>query len=214
MVDNWEGKLYHRDRDGRINRDDPQYPSWTRHSLSEVNNWMSHLNWIFGSQANITMELVIAETFQPDSPISPDADQSQQTRDLYKPYINNKAEDTVFLTGTVYGGQGVTVSPGPGEPGEPWISFVGDHVGNVSVATSVDKFILLMAHEISHAIMKDARQPRGTHFCQNRILRSQLTETTIIGDVLRPLLVTRGRDVVAEDDACDSALDRKKKGWN
>ena len=215
VTDNIVANLYRKDPYDRVLKDENGNPvrqdvSWTKHNLSDVNNWMSQLNWIFGSQANITMELISPETFQPKTSILPVLDKRTQTLDNYKAYINGNADDTVILTGTVYGGWGFSTSL---DRGKPWVSFVSDNVTGMPVTSSVDKFILLIAHEISHAIMNDQRGGGGTHFCQDRILRSQLSETTIIGDVLRPLLVNRGGSV-DEKQVCATALDRKNKGWN
>ena len=131
--------------------------SWTKRNISEVTNWMSQLHWIFGSQANITVELVSVEAFNRKRQSCPSSTNGTQTLDNYKSYINGNADDTVILTGTVYGGWGYST---PLDPGKPWVSFVSDNVTGMPATSSVNKFILLIAHEISHAIMNDKKGRR------------------------------------------------------
>jgi hypothetical protein len=173
-------------------KDPVHLPTWTARNPAEVNGWISQLNWIFGSQANITFELGTAQWFGKDTPIAPPDEKIG--REVLAPQRDNDASFTVFVVGYVHssGRAGAwTIPPerfGADRAGT-WVTIMPDHPQAPNVKS--DPFILTLAHELSHAIQRD-RLPGGMHFCETGILRSATLQTTKIGDLLRPLLVKRG----------------------
>jgi hypothetical protein len=210
--DNWTTKDRAYDSYGH-----PVAKFWTDLDRSQVDGWMSHLHWIFGSQVNIRVKLVSTDVFKPAKPMIPISSHTrlgstgltytENTKIQYEPQVDDKADVTVFLTGEVDGGEGVTMAP---RTRQSWAAYVRDNP-HVPVTSNVDQFILTLAHEISHAIQLDST---NMHFCQDGVLRAQQRESTIIGDVLRRLLVARGGPASAKESCYDSAdrADKVKRG--
>jgi hypothetical protein len=154
----------------------------TGRSPAEVDEWVSQLNWIFGSQANITFQVGSSEWVQMEKPLGP------LTLKLAQDHLESKKDDgadvTVFLVGKVAPpDSGFTYRSTDGD----WVVLVEDHPNEPEVKS--DPFILVLAHELSHFVMRDTH---NLHFCEDGILRSHGIQTTKIGDLLRPLLVKPG----------------------
>jgi hypothetical protein len=189
-----QGDLYDKDGNAKPQR------FWTDLNVTQVDEWTSNLNWIFGSQAGITMDVVSKAPFTMDKPFSPSASGDfvpdgtrsmrfvEQTQIVYEAQgnVDDKAEDMVFMTGSVLGAKAFTVPP---RTHKPFGSYLPDRPRD-RMATKVDPFIVILAHEISHAIQREGFN-QGTHLCRDGVLRSAGAQSTIIGDELRPKLISR-----------------------
>lgn len=161
----------------------PQKAAGTRRGPAEVDEWISRLNWIFGSQANITFQVGTSEWVETDRPLGPvNLKVAQQYLESKK---DEAADVTVFLVGAVAPpDSGFTYRPANGGS---WVVLVEDDPNEPGVKS--DPFLLVLAHELSHFVMRDTH---NIHFCEDGILRSHGIQTTRIGDLLRPLLVKPG----------------------
>jgi hypothetical protein len=155
----------------------------TRRGPAEVDEWISKLNWIFGSQANITFQVGTSEWVEADRPLGP------VNLKIAQEHLESKKDDaadvTVFLVGEVAPpDSGFTYRPADGGS---WAVCVEDDPNEPGVQS--DSFLLVLAHELSHFVMRDTQ---NIHFCEDGILRSHGIQTTKIGDLLRPLLIKPG----------------------
>jgi hypothetical protein len=168
----------------RFRGDQEEPAAGTKRSPAEVDDWISNLNWIFGSQANITFDKGTSAWVPLNHPLGPVSTKVFKDNGL-EPEKDDAADFTVFLVGKVDPGyNGHSYQP---KTGESWVSMLSDYPQEPEVKS--DSFILVLAHELSHCVQKDLG---NTHFCQSRILRSAGIQSTVIGDVLRPLLVKPG----------------------
>jgi hypothetical protein len=164
---------------------------WTRHTASEVDAWISKLNWIFGSQTNSTFDLGTAKPL-PIKKLS--FVKTDNDADEFNNYRDPGADFTVILCGDQLEIRNDSGHPRPlaltwqPDDGGSWVTITKDNPkrdGDVAA----DHFVLALAHELSHAVQQDHK---NTHFCEEGFLRSRKRQTTMIGDVLRPLLVNPG----------------------
>jgi hypothetical protein len=159
--------------------------TWTTRTLAEVDDWISNLNWIFGSQANITFQLGTKEPFHLDSPIAaPDKSASRRLLDSKK---DQDASFTMFMVGYVneppaaaWSNVPPTAGTGPG-----LTAMLPDHPK--APTTGSDPFMVTLAHELSHCIDRDLGD--DWHFDTDGILRSTKIQSTKIGGTLRDQLV-------------------------
>jgi hypothetical protein len=179
---------------------DPDAALWTTRSPSEVNDWISNLNWIFGSQANITFQLGTSQPLPMDPPVQNNIDEATK-KSAWKRFYgqrDNGADFTVFLCGDnlLFDGtknEIIAASDQPPEGGS-WATIMPDHPVRYG-DDNPDEFIVVLAHELSHCIQQD-KSPGGMHFSEEGTLRSKGRQTTKIQEVLRSLLVSRGKTAV------------------
>jgi hypothetical protein len=175
-----------------------RFQSWTDLSLTQVDVWWSNLNWIFGSQAGITFDVVSKNVFKPKDPLHPDAggrkkddprdSPAERTRTNYKAFVDDNAENTVFLTGTINSAAAFTLEP---LTGKSYTTYMPD-IPHDRMATKADPFIVILAHEISHAIQYESMVSGYSHLKKEGRLRSETGgQSTIIGDELRQRLIDR-----------------------
>jgi hypothetical protein len=173
---------------------DPSLSLWTKRKRSEVVAWISKLNWIFGSQANITFRLGTAEVFWSHDALTSkirhedmaDNFANLNPKEADRDHRDNNSNFTVFLTGVVnYNGDpqvyGATYHP---DDGGSWVTVIADHP-SYSYCEYPDQFIPVLAHELSHAIRKDYADfnddPEG--------ISSTKKQNTKIGPLLRDALL-------------------------
>jgi hypothetical protein len=110
----------------------------------------------------------------------------------FEPSRDNGADFTVFLAGSFSYERGeiIAATYHPNKSGS-WVTAMPDHPKRGHDVKS-DQFMLVLAHELSHAIHNDPNATGGTHFCEAGFLRSRGVETTKIDDLLRQLLIMRG----------------------
>lgn len=163
---------------------------WTTHNASEVNGWISKLNWIFGSQTNITFQLGKSEPLR-FKPYKRNYMQLDKDLDEFNGYRDSAANFTVFLCGDQLD---IRTDSRNGSPpattwqpddGLSWVIIMRDHPQRAGDVTA-DEFSLSLAHELSHAIQLDHRD---THYDEDLTLRSNKRQTAMIGNVLWPMLV-------------------------
>jgi hypothetical protein len=156
----------------------------TTRSPAEIDDWISNLNWIFGSQANITFEKGTSDWFTSETWLGP-LTQKSFTDLGFESKQDGAADITVFLVGVVgdaYAETYLTKS-------DSWITLMPDRPPQTYTS---DPFIGTLAHELSHFVEDKDTKPRNAHFCEQGILRGMKPESTKIGDVLRPRLVKPG----------------------
>jgi hypothetical protein len=132
---------------------------WTGRSTMEAPAWISHLSWIYGSQAGIKFELGTAEGFYSKKPLN-SALQHDEMKNNFEKERDNNAKFTVFLPGRFNyeesnsGVYGVTYPPPdwtkPSDGGS-FVTAIADHP-NYSYCHYPDQIIPVLAHELSHAI--------------------------------------------------------------
>jgi hypothetical protein len=181
---------------------DPDAALWTKRSPSEADDWISKLNWIFGSQANITFLLGTSQLL----PLDPPAYRDIVKKSDWDNFFDNRdptADFTVFLCGDnlkFVGSKNDTVAESDQPPkGGSWATLIPDNP-NRPGDDKPDEFIVILAHELSHCIQQDKG---NMHFCEEQTLRSRGRQTTKIQNVLRSLLVNRGKAEVKKSQICD-----------
>jgi hypothetical protein len=155
----------------------------TTHSPAEIDDWIANLNWIFGSQANVTFEKGTSDWFTSETWLGPLTKKSFIELG-FESKQDGAADVTVCLVGVV----GDVVALTYKTKTDSWITLVPDRPSQTYYTS--DTFIGVLAHELSHFVEKDEA---NTHFCGTGFLRAWTPpESTLIGDVLRPLLVKPG----------------------
>jgi hypothetical protein len=166
-----------------------KYPNatWTRRNTTEVDAWISHLNWIYGSQAGIKFELGTTEPFDSLDPLTSQIYRQHQ-KAYFEPRRDNKADITVFLPGyfNFKGDSNVHAEtyhpPDWGEPPDKgsWVIRIADDP-DYNYIKYPDRFISALAHELSHAIRNDTKESTP----DEEGISSTVTRNTKIGPRLR-----------------------------
>jgi hypothetical protein len=154
----------------------------TTRNPAEVTDWINNLNWIFGSQANVTFEKGSVAEVPLKHALGP-VTKTSFIHNRLEAEIDRAADFTVFLVGKV----GDVIAFSYVTDDDSWLSLMPDHPNEPGAKT--DPFVLVLAHELSHCVQKDTD---NSHFCERGILRSSGLQSTVIGDGLRPLLVKPG----------------------
>jgi hypothetical protein len=166
---------------------------WTKHTISEVDAWVSNLNWIFGSQANITFQLGTAQGFHAQDTLFPSLGHGQMEENFYNPkdsnrdYRDKNANFTVFVVGpfNYEGNAKVHAATNHPDDGGSWVTVIADDPVYDRIDYPPSRFIPVLCHELSHAIRKDYDDfdgdPEG--------ISSLKKQNTKIGPLLRDALL-------------------------